>query len=58
MPCLLVIAALVASEQDAHAIGPVDVEVGARVGVGTNPASGSNPLGLGIGGRAGVSRPG
>jgi hypothetical protein len=55
-PAALAIAAISASERDAHALGPVDVEVGARVGVGTNPDSkGPNPFGLGIGGRAGVS---
>jgi hypothetical protein len=55
-PALLAIAAIGASERDAHALGPVDVEIGARVGVGTNPDSkGPNPFGLGIGGRAGVS---
>jgi hypothetical protein len=42
---------------DAHALGPLDVEVGARVGVGTAPGgtSGVNPLGFGVGGRGGVS---
>jgi hypothetical protein len=50
----------------ANALGPVDVEVAARVGGGTSPvSSGSNssssgnldinPLGFGVGGRAGVS---
>jgi hypothetical protein len=43
--------------RDARALGPVDLEVGAKVGGGTNPlSSGSpNPLGLGIGGRAGLA---
>jgi hypothetical protein len=43
--------------REAHALGPVDVEVGAKVGVATNPLSDSrlpNPLGFGLGGRAGV----
>jgi hypothetical protein len=52
-----VAAALVAN--DAHALGPLDVEIGARSGFGTPPGgvlSGDpNPLGFGIGGRAGVS---
>lgn len=43
----------------AHALGPIDVEAGARVGYGTNPnigsSSGPNPLGLGVGARAGVA---
>jgi hypothetical protein len=42
---------------DAHALGPVDLEVGAKVGGATNPVSGSaiNPLGFGVGGRAGLA---
>ena len=54
---LLVVAALATSSKEAHALGPLDLEVGAKVGVGTNPVSNSpiNPLGLGIGGRAGVT---
>jgi hypothetical protein len=51
-----VAAALVA--HDAHALGPVDLEIGARAGVGTAPggtSNGPNPLGFGVGGRAGVS---
>ena len=51
-----VAAALVA--HDALAVGPVDIEIGARVGVGTAPggtSNGPNPLGFGVGGRAGVS---
>jgi outer membrane protein with beta-barrel domain len=51
--------------RDAHALGPVDLEVGAKVGVGTNPISSTNagnvsvsspnPLGFGLGARGGVS---
>jgi hypothetical protein len=44
--------------RDAHALGPVDVEVGAKVGYATNPSSVSgvtNPLGFGLGGRAGLA---
>jgi hypothetical protein len=41
---------------DAHALGPVDIEVGARAGYATNPSNGSlNPLGVGVGGRAGLA---
>jgi hypothetical protein len=48
-------ALLVAAE--ASALGPLDVEAGAKVGAGTNPIGGGfpNPLGVGVGGRAGVS---
>ncbi len=47
----------------AHALGPVDIEVGAMVGAGTTPSvqgtstlggSVPNPLGFGVGGRAGL----
>jgi hypothetical protein len=45
--------------RDARALGPVDLEIGARAGAATNPFTGSgqppNPLGFGLGGRAGVS---
>jgi hypothetical protein len=44
--------------RDASALGPVDLEVAAKVGAGTNPEGGSgspDPLGFGVGGRAGVS---
>jgi hypothetical protein len=43
---------------DAHALGPVDLEVGAKVGGATNPSSlsgATNPLGFGLGGRAGLA---
>jgi hypothetical protein len=46
--------------RDAHALGPVDLEIGAKVGGGTNPLSSNNgytppnPLGFGLGARAGV----
>ncbi len=46
----------------AHAMGPVDVEAGARLGFGSNPdiggsnaSNGPNPLGFGLGGRAGIA---
>lgn len=45
----------------AHALGPVDVEIAARAGFATNPVSSNNgvsspnPLGFGLGARAGVS---
>ncbi|HEY5242199.1 MAG TPA: hypothetical protein VIJ22_12060 [Polyangiaceae bacterium] len=41
---------------DAHALGPIDLEVAAKAGLGTNPSGGPiNPLGFGLGGRGGVS---
>lgn len=49
-------AATLAMTRDAHALGPVDVEVGARVGLATSPAStaSSNLLGFGLGARGGL----
>lgn len=55
--CGLASLAVVTTAQPAHALGPIDLEIGAKAGVGTNPASGNNalnPLGFGLGGRAGV----
>ncbi len=47
---------LLAAAHDARALGPVNLEVGARVGGGGTPFSGQpNPLGFGVGGRAGVA---
>jgi hypothetical protein len=41
---------------DARALGPVDLEVAAKAGLGTDPlGTGPSPLGFGIGGRAGLS---
>jgi hypothetical protein len=42
--------------REAHALGPVDLEVGARAGIGTDPCGFfvPNPLGFGLGGRAGI----
>ncbi|HEX3345271.1 MAG TPA: hypothetical protein VHS09_11895 [Polyangiaceae bacterium] len=59
----LLVAALAAAvltasaARDAHALGPIDLEVAAKVGAGTNLSNGGpiNPLGLGLGGRAGVA---
>jgi hypothetical protein len=57
-PALLV-AALVSSflvARDARALGPIDFELAAKGGGATNPSSATiNPLGLGAGGRGGVS---
>jgi hypothetical protein len=48
--------AILCSSKKAHAIGPVGIEAGAQVGVGTNPNSdGPNPLGVGLGLRGGVT---
>jgi hypothetical protein len=46
-----------AMTREAHALGPIDLEIGARAGIGTDPVSnndGPNPLGFGLGGRAGI----
>jgi hypothetical protein len=53
---LLVLCAL-AFSREARALGPADIEVGARVGAASNPVGGGfpNPLGGGAGARAGVS---
>jgi len=44
--------AILALPAKANALGPVDIEIGARAGVATSPLG---PLGFGIGGRGGVS---
>jgi hypothetical protein len=53
----MVAASTLSSASRAWALGPVDVEVAAKAGLGSQPLSGSgpNPLGFGIGGRAGVT---
>jgi hypothetical protein len=52
-------AALACIPRDASALGPVDIELAAKAGGGTNPLGGSgqppNPLGFGLGARGGVS---
>lgn len=48
----------VAVARDARALGPVDLEAAAKVGYATNPSSvsgGTNPMGLGLGARAGLA---
>jgi hypothetical protein len=50
------ILAIVTLSVPSAALGPLDLEVGAKVGAATNPfPSDPNPLGVGVGGRAGVS---
>jgi hypothetical protein len=49
--------AIVTSARTAHALGPIDIEVGAKAGVGTEYSGGLNPFGFGVGGRAGVVLP-
>jgi hypothetical protein len=51
------------SSKDARALGPIGIEVGAKVGYGTDPGGANspltgasvNPLGVGLGGRAGIT---
>ncbi len=50
--------AAVASARDAQALGPVDIEIAAKIGYATSPSGvngAPNPLGLGVGGRAGFA---
>jgi hypothetical protein len=49
--------ATLAHTTEAHALGPLSLEAGINVGYGSDPDSQDafNPLGLGFGGRAGVS---
>jgi len=55
LPVALCLAVLTAPTE-AHALGPIDLEIAAKVGYANNPGSGDpNPLGVGLGGRAGVS---
>ncbi|HEY3815900.1 MAG TPA: hypothetical protein VGL81_01955 [Polyangiaceae bacterium] len=54
---LVVLALSLSRAGPAQALGPLDVEVGAKAGAGSNPIGGGfpNPLGPGVGGRAGVA---
>jgi hypothetical protein len=62
--CLFVAAAAVGAalsltSRDARALGPIDLELGAKAGGGTNPFGGNpqppNPLGFGLGARGGIA---
>jgi len=53
LPAAVALSSLVC--RDAFALGPVDIEVAAKVGYGTSTQSGVNVLGPGVGGRGGVS---
>jgi len=56
LAAVLVSLALFAVPSKAWALGPVGVEVAVKAGYGANPGpSDPNPLGFGLGGRAGVS---
>jgi hypothetical protein len=51
-------ALVIASAREAHALGPVGVEVGGIAGYGSNPihpSNAGNPFGVGVGGRAGLT---
>lgn len=49
-------AGILSTARDASALGPVDLEAGAKLGMGTTPSNlNANPLGLGLGARGGVS---
>ena len=56
---LLSVAAVASFSGNAYALGPLDLEIGAKAGVGTTPSNipsgATNPLGFGLGARAGVS---
>ncbi len=53
---VLVSAGTLALARNASALGPVDLEIAAKVGGGSSlESNGPNPLGFGLGGRAGVS---
>jgi hypothetical protein len=54
--CVVVLAGTLGVSSPARALGPVDLEAAVQVGYGTNPTGyAPNPLGLELGGRAGVS---
>jgi hypothetical protein len=53
---LLVTLTIALSSKEAHALGPIGIEVGAQVGYGASPGGAAvNPLGVGLGGRAGIT---
>ena len=53
---LLVTLTIALSSKEAHALGPIGIEVGAQVGYGSSPGGAAvNPLGIGLGGRAGIT---
>jgi hypothetical protein len=52
---LAVTAWIAVAPKDAHALGPIGIEAGGKIGMATSPGGGTNPLGLGVGGRAGVT---
>ncbi len=43
--------------REAHALGPLDIEIAGKVGYGSDPGGGAgfNRLGFGVGGRAGIA---
>jgi hypothetical protein len=43
--------------REAHALGPLDIEIAAKVGYGSDPSNGAglSRLGFGVGGRAGIA---
>jgi hypothetical protein len=59
LAAVLAATTVIATTRDASALGPLDLEIGAKAGVGTAPSSwqsgAPNPLGFGLGGRAGVA---
>jgi hypothetical protein len=53
---LLATIALALSSEEARALGPIGLEIGTKVGYGTSPGGAAvNPLGLGLGVRAGLT---
>jgi hypothetical protein len=55
LPAFVVMLGIALSSKEARALGPVDIEIGAKAGYGAAPGGASiNPLGAGIGARAGI----
>jgi hypothetical protein len=57
VPSLGLLAALLLATPSAHALGPLDIELGGKVGYGaqTNSGAGTGPFGFGLGARGGVA---
>ena len=57
LPACLLAASVLLAAPSAHALGPLDLELGAKGGYGvqTNSGAGTGPFGVGLGARGGVA---